>query len=89
MERAWFDKFGELDEVALDNQAQVEFATGPLARTGLFSLDYRRTDVSSLQALRDSPIDSFNPVYGAVVPELLIFKDDDIDQEQIGLYLQY
>jgi iron complex outermembrane receptor protein len=54
VERAWFDKFGELDEVALDNQAQVEFATGPIARTGLFSLDYRRTDVSSLQVLRDS-----------------------------------
>ena len=27
VERARFGKFGELDEVALDNQAQVEFAT--------------------------------------------------------------
>jgi iron complex outermembrane recepter protein len=89
VERARFDNFGELDEVALDNQAQLEFTTGPLAHSGLFGLDYRRADIRSLQAFGDAPpIDIFNPVYGAGVPTPPVFKDDEIDLEQLGLYLQ-
>ena len=55
--------------VALDNQLQADFMTGPLAHKVLFGVDYfnqwANTDYRSAGI---APIDAYSPVYGAADP---------------------
>ena len=78
--------------IALDNQLQADFLTGPLAHKVLFGVDY-----FSLRANTDyrstgiAPIDAYSPVYGTPVPSFaslapFILRDDK--QSQAGVYLQ-
>ena len=79
--------------VALDNQMQADFMTGPLTHKVLMGFDYTRLTAASDYRADYSlpPIDAFNPVYGATpLPwaSLLSFiKRDDV-QSQAGFYLQ-
>jgi iron complex outermembrane recepter protein len=78
--------------VALDNQLQANFRTGPFTHEFLAGFDYfnlwANTDYrTSLIA----PIDAYSPIYGAAVPSFsslpsFILRDDK--QNQAGLYLQ-
>lgn len=87
--RAFFESFGDLDGLALDNHLQAEFATGPVHHTMLFGVDYQHVELSSLQTFGAGPsIDIFNPVYGAPVPPAPVFNDSDTMQEQTGFYIQ-
>ena len=55
--------------VALDNQLQADFLTGPLAHKVLFGFDY--FDLRAFTDYRSAliaPIDAYSPVYGAGVP---------------------
>jgi iron complex outermembrane recepter protein len=78
--------------VAVDNQLQADFATGPLIHKVLAGVDY-----FDLQANTDyrsagiAPIDAYSPVYGAAIPPAaslapFILRDDK--QSQAGVYLQ-
>ncbi|MBK5651490.1 MULTISPECIES: TonB-dependent siderophore receptor [Bradyrhizobium] len=78
--------------VALDNQLQADFATGPLVHKVLAGVDYfdlwARTDYRTTPI---APIDAYNPVYGAAVPSFnalpsFILRDDK--QSQVGAYIQ-
>ena len=78
--------------LALDNQVQADFLTGPLAHKVLFGVDHfdlrANTDYRSAGFL---PIDAYAPVYGAGVPSFaslapFILRDDK--QSQAGVYLQ-
>ena len=78
--------------VALDNQFQADFATGPFAHKVLVGLDYMnlRAD-TDYRSAGIAPIDAFAPVYGTPVPSRgslapFILRDDS--QSQLGLYLQ-
>ncbi|MBA2409310.1 MAG: TonB-dependent receptor [Gammaproteobacteria bacterium] len=87
--RSLFENFGELDGIAVDNQAQIEFETGPVAHTLLAGLDYQHLEATSVQNFGDAPpINIFNPVYGAPVPPADPFTNNDQKQDQIGLYVQ-
>ena len=78
--------------MALDNQLQADFTTGPLRHKVLVGLDYFNLKTSTDYRFQfiDS-IDAYNPVYGAAVKSFdsldpFILRDDK--QSQTGLYLQ-
>ena len=78
--------------VALDNQVQADFATGPLVHKVLVGFDYQRqASTSDYKFSFISPIDVFAPVYGAPVPAastLASFINTATTANQAGLYLQ-
>ena len=89
LDRYIFESFGDLNALAVDNQAQVDIATGPVSQTVLFGIDYQQVSVGLTQNFGTAPaIDVFNPEYGAEVPEPAPFTDNNTDQRQIGLYVQ-
>lgn len=78
--------------LALDNQFQVDFTTGPFAHKVLFGLDYFNLNADTdYRSAMIAPIDAFAPVYGTPVPSFgslspFILRDDH--QNQTGMYLQ-
>lgn len=78
--------------IALDNQLQADFQTGPLAHKVLFGVDYfDLRAVTDYRSALIAPIDAYSPVYGAAVPSFaslvpFILRDDK--QSQAGVYLQ-
>ncbi|MEA1833659.1 TonB-dependent siderophore receptor [Methylobacterium durans] len=78
-----------LHTFAIDNQAQVRFATGPFGHTMLFGLDYRSTGYTdSLSSFGVDPINVFRPVYTGPTSPITRFQDLKVGQDQVGLYLQ-
>lgn len=89
LDRFVFESFGELGALAVDNQARVDIATGPVDQTLLLGVDYQRVTVDLAQNFGGAPaIDIFDPDYGAAVPAPSPFVENEMDQRQIGLYLQ-
>ncbi|WP_158666535.1 TonB-dependent siderophore receptor [Salinibacter altiplanensis] len=87
--RSLFESFAELDGIALDNQAQVNFATGQARHTFLLGVGVQSIDVGSEQNFGSAPpIDVFAPTFGKEIPDPPPFQDTDIDQRQIGVYAQ-
>jgi iron complex outermembrane receptor protein len=79
----------ELSTVAVDNQVQAKFETGPIAHTGLFGVDFQHYDFSDRGAGAPiAPIDIYDPEYGADIPDLVVSTDGNTKQRQIGLYVQ-
>jgi iron complex outermembrane receptor protein len=79
--------------IALDNQLQADFLTGPLAHKVLFGVDYFNLRSSTdYRTAGITPIDAYNPVYGgATIPSFaslpsFILRDDKLSQA--GVYLQ-
>lgn len=79
-----------LGNFSVDNQAQAEFDTGPLAHTLLMGFDYQYTDYKDWGGSGTvAPLDDiFNPVYGAPVSDIISYKDTNTRQWQAGLYAQ-
>ena len=78
--------------IALDNQLQADFMTGPLTHKVLFGVDYlnlwANTDYRSAGI---TAIDAYSPVYNATIPSFasldpFILRDDRLSQA--GVYLQ-
>lgn len=75
-----------------DNNLTARFNIGPTQHTLMTGLDYQRMwdrdrfDMSPPGAT--PPIDIFNPIYGAVLPPVSPLTDNDITQNQFGLYIQ-
>ncbi|TXN43727.1 TonB-dependent siderophore receptor [Methylobacterium sp. WL7] len=79
-----------VDGLSLDNQAQADFATGPIAHTLLFGLGYQgsRADTDASGFGPVPPIDFAAPVYGrpfAVPPAAPRTRQD---WNRVGLYAQ-
>ena len=80
--------------VALDNQFQADFRTGPLTHKVLAGFDYTRMTADSEFRVTYAfpPIDAFNPVYGAPIPswDSLVppFIKRNDTQSQAGFYAQ-
>ncbi|SDI94316.1 iron complex outermembrane recepter protein [Mesorhizobium muleiense] len=80
-----------LSGVTIDNQAQADFDTGPLAHTLLLGFDYKRYTYRDYAASNDMTDDDFNifdPAYGYPVGEMTPYTDTDTTQSQVGLYAQ-
>lgn len=89
LNRFAFTALAETDGFTIDTHAQAKFVTGPLAHTLLFGVDYQHYDFDETQGFAfASPIDIFDPDFGAPIPPLFTFLDTNTDQEQIGLYVQ-
>jgi len=87
--RALYVSFGKVHGFNLDNQAQFKFSTAMLDHTLLSGLDFQHVGSNSLQTYGAAPnLDIFNPVYGSTVASAPVFKNEDVTQNQIGLYLQ-
>jgi iron complex outermembrane recepter protein len=82
--------------LALDNQLQADFRTGPLAHKVLLGLDYQHADVfgdyrSAFPAPAGYPINIFAPAYGTPIlgkDALTPFIRTRSAQDQIGVYVQ-
>jgi iron complex outermembrane receptor protein len=81
-----------VQNAALDNQVQADFATGPLMHKVLVGFDYQyQTATSDYKFAPIAPIDVFAPVYGAFLPPpstLPSFINTETTQKQAGLYAQ-
>jgi hypothetical protein len=81
-----------VQNAALDNQVQADFATGPLIHKVLVGFDYQyQTATSDYKFASIAPIDVFAPVYGAFLPPpstLPSFINTDTSLKQAGLYAQ-
>lgn len=81
-----------VQNAALDNQVQADFATGPLIHKVLVGFDYQhQTATSNYKFSPIAPIDVFSPTYGAFLPppgSLAAFIDTDTTLKQAGLYAQ-
>ncbi|HCA10334.1 MAG TPA: TonB-dependent siderophore receptor, partial [Marinobacter adhaerens] len=87
--RSRFESFGRIDGLAMDNQLQLTAQTGSAEHTVLVGLDHQDIDVSSRQFFgAASNLDIYDPVYGAPVPDAPLFKDEDGQLKQTGIYLQ-
>ncbi|MEM6162244.1 ferrichrome porin FhuA [Erwinia sp. P6884] len=80
-----------LNQFALDNQAQANFATGEVDHTLLLGVDYQRTrnDINAGFGSA-TPLSALNPQYGSdeMVPGSLFPYQYLNKQEQTGLYAQ-
>lgn len=93
LERVPADSREELEQVVVDSQLQLDFATGPLGHTLLTGMDYKRTHRDATDA-RDFdyrgkyPLDAYDPHYGVSVGPLTANSDTTQRADQIGFYLQ-
>ena len=75
--------------IAIDNQMQATFATGPIAHTLLVGVEYKHIKLDDAQGGDAIPsIDIYAPVYGAAVPLPPLYLDSTTRQSQTGLYVQ-
>lgn len=89
LNRVAFGNDQQLNTVALDNQAQVKFATGSIGHTVLLGVDYQHFDARSVTTFGNAPsIDIYRPVYGAAVLPPPVIGHNDTVVSQIGVYLQ-
>lgn len=89
-----FDHDTQVNTFLIDNQVEAKVDTGGIAHTLLLGLDYKRYNIDQVQAsglydpAYDNPIDPFNPVYGGPLTPRVSYLDQDLTQQQIGLYAQ-
>lgn len=90
LNRLNFSESSVVNTVTSDNNATVEFATGPVAHTLLAGIDYKFYQIDQSQAVGSAPpISPINPVYTNSLPDLWApYVDETIDMNQIGGYLQ-
>lgn len=77
--------------VTTDNNLTAKFDLGPASHTVLFGVDYqwlRDRDRFDGAAGPTPTLDIFNPAYGAALPGVAPIIDNDIEQSQVGLYIQ-
>jgi iron complex outermembrane receptor protein len=78
--------------LALDNQLQADFVTGPLKHKLLLGADYSYLNShADYRSAALAPIDIINPVYGAYVPPASTLTPaslTDSELKQFGVYLQ-
>lgn len=90
LNRAQQATFGKLTALAVDNQVNGRFSTGPLQHTVLGGVDFQRINARSKQNVAiASSIDIFNR-YDYGVPGTFPFSDfnQDTTQLQTGVYIQ-
>jgi iron complex outermembrane recepter protein len=74
----------------VDNQLQTQFRTGALQHKALVGVDYlRMTGDFTFKSAQSSPLNLYNPEYGAaVIPPLPTAQDNFTQQTQLGVYVQ-
>ncbi|MGI6246331.1 MAG: TonB-dependent siderophore receptor [Pseudochelatococcus sp.] len=89
LQRINFGHESDVTSVTVDNQLEGEVDTGPLNHRLLFGIDYKYIDMNQIQATgAATPISAVFPVYGALQGLRSPYIDQNIKQNQVGLYLQ-
>lgn len=79
----------ELSTVAVDNQLQAKFDTGPVAHTVLAGVDFQYYDLSDIGIFYEvAPLDLYDPHYGADPFNGSVYDDTDATSRQVGIYAQ-
>lgn len=75
---------------SVDNQLEMKFATGPVTHDLVVGYDYRSLDATYKFDLLAgaTPLDVFNPSYGAVITPGFTAEDTAYKVKQQGIYLQ-
>jgi iron complex outermembrane receptor protein len=78
-----------LRQLALDNQMQADFDTGPVKHTALVGFDYQRLiqQIHRGGQLFANGVDMYNPDYSAI-PRVPVTVDQTTGQTQLGAYAQ-
>ncbi len=89
LNRIGFDAKSRVNTFNIDNKVDGKFATGFLGHSVLAGLDYKYYTLDHVQACCGStPISATNPVYGAPQGANFVYLDQDLTQQQIGIYIQ-
>ncbi len=76
-------------QFVIDNQAQANFVTGPIAHTMLFGLDYQNSQFAQRSGDGPAtPIDMYAPKYDYVYEPPPLFALADTNFAQTGVYVQ-
>ncbi|TIX86930.1 TonB-dependent siderophore receptor [Rhizobium sp. P44RR-XXIV] len=79
----------QLNTLAIDNQAEADFDTGPAAHKAILGLDYQYKNWNNLTHYGAGPsLDLDNPDYTQAVKLPAIFQNASQRQQQFGLYAQ-
>ncbi len=87
--RIGFTGRSEVNTFTIDNHLEGKVDTGPLEHTVLLGLDYKYYQLDNNQASSTATsIDPQDPVYGAPQPANLVYSNQLITQQQVGVYAQ-
>ncbi|WP_168879310.1 TonB-dependent siderophore receptor [Rhizobium sp. P28RR-XV] len=79
----------QLNTLAIDNQAEADFDTGPVAHKAILGLDYQYKNWNNLTRYGAGPsLDLDNPDYTQAVKLPPIFQNANQRQQQFGIYAQ-
>lgn len=88
MNRAIWNSRDEADALTVDTRLVSSFATGALAHTLLFGVDYSRLGYDSYWGGSGTgTVDIFNPGYVRTTPDPALAPDQSGTQKQLGLYI--
>ncbi len=89
LQRINFEHRTTVDTVAIDNQVEKKFVTGPIRHTLLGGVDYRYFLMDQVQSSGSATtISATNPVYGAEQGARIPYLDQTITMHQTGFYGQ-
>lgn len=87
--RLGFEHTSKVDTFAVDNRLEGEFDTGAVNHTVLVGVDYKFFRLNQEQAsAAATPISATDPIYGALQPPNRIYINQEITQQQLGIYAQ-
>ena len=87
-----FDHDTNVRTFLMDNQIEGKVETGAVEHTILAGLDYKYYNIDQVQAsglydpAYDNPLDPFAPVYGGPLTPRVSYLNQDLTQQQLGLY---
>ncbi|WP_426124778.1 TonB-dependent siderophore receptor [Pararhizobium sp. PWRC1-1] len=89
LSRIGFEHETSVDSFAVDTRAEREFDTGPLSHTFLAGIDYKHFNIDHVQAAATATtINPADPVLGTQQPPNRIYLNQEITQQQVGIYAQ-
>jgi iron complex outermembrane receptor protein len=85
-----FGTRGIANQAQMDSQVEYRFNTGILSHTTLYGLDLKYYQISDRQAFAftSGPINVLNPVYTGATLTAAPYRDSQLTQQQLGVYLQ-
>lgn len=89
LNRIGFEATSHVNAFAMDNRAQRTFTTGVAEHDFVAGLDYKYYQLDHVQACCGAtPISAVDPVYGVPQGANFVYLDQDLTQQQTGLYAQ-
>jgi iron complex outermembrane receptor protein len=89
LNRFGFGNTLDLGLFTMDSNAAMRVKTGNVAHSVLLGVDYSNSESDIISGFSFAPpIDVYNPVYGAAIPDLFIYSDVSQDVSLLGLYVQ-